>query len=195
MRSARIFGTSLALLGGYFTLKWFLRGQIADEQLFVSGGLYHWTAITILGTGWSVWLVKSKSTTQQFWGDFKMLAQPLAIYALFASLSVWSWNYVIDKERTDRRRIEAQADVDAITQSEESWNDFLSKQTDEAKQQEWRIKGRDTYHQEFSEQIDKVASPGRLFASALLMYMFAALIVSLGATMLLHHIWGIASLR
>ena len=194
MRFSRIAGTSLALLGGYFTLKWFLRGHVADEKLLVSGVLYHWTAITILGFGWSMWLIKSKSTTRQFWGDFKLLAQPLAMYAIVASMSAWSWNYIVDNDRVDLKRAALQAELEVHTHSEQSWNEFLSIQK-EAIQKEWRTKGRETYRQEVSEQIDNVNSPTRFLAIALLGYMFAALIVSLGATLLLHHIWGIASMR
>ena len=79
MRNTALAGLPLVLAAGYFAFKWLLAGPINAERLVALGGMYHWSALTLLALGWSVWMVRRNGSTQSFWGDFKQLTKPLAV--------------------------------------------------------------------------------------------------------------------
>ena len=128
MRSTPLAGLPLVLAAGYFAFKWLLAGPINAERLVALGGMYHWSALTLLTLGWSVWMVRRGGSTQSFWGDFKQLTKPLAVYAILAACSVWGWNHVVAKDATELRKALRLAQIDEHTASDEAYAAFVAEQ-------------------------------------------------------------------
>jgi glucan phosphoethanolaminetransferase (alkaline phosphatase superfamily) len=192
MRVGPLAGTSFLLIAGYLAFKWSLAGQINEERLVAFGGMYHWSALTMLAVGWSVWLVRTRAWTGSFWGDFKTLAKPLVVYALLAALSVWSWNHVFAAESTELRKALRLAQIDSVTETEAAFSEFLAQQDSENMQ---RVSDRMTYREQARDQVEWMLSGGVTLVLSMLTYLFAAVVLALCAVFLLHHIWGLSTLR
>ena len=191
MRSAPLAGLPLVLAAGYFAFKWLLAGPINAERLVALGGMYHWSALTLLALGWSVWMVRRGGSTQSFWGDFKQLTKPLAVYAILAACSVWGWNHVVAKDATELRKALRLAQIEENTASDEAYAAFVAEQG--AGIRGGIARPRDLSHPgDHPSVVD--AFWGVTFVLSLITYLFAAMLLSLCATVLLHQIWGIASL-
>lgn len=191
MRSAPLAGLPLVLAAGYFAFKWLLAGPINAERLVALGGMYHWSALTLLALGWSVWMVRRGGSTQSFWGDFKQLTKPLAVYAILAACSVWGWNHVVAKDATELRKALRLAQIEENTASDEAYAAFVAEQGAESVGE---LPDRETYRSQATTQVSWMLSGGVTFVLSLITYLFAAMLLSLCATVLLHQIWGIASL-
>ena len=191
MRNTALAGLPLVLAAGYFAFKWLLAGPINAERLVALGGMYHWSALTLLALGWSVWMVRRDGSTQSFWGDFKQLTKPLAVYAILAACSVWGWNHVVAKDATELRKALRLAQIEEHTASEEAYAAFVAEQGLESVGE---LPDRETYQTQATTQVSWMLSGGVTFVLSLITYLFAAMLLSLCATVLLHQIWGIASL-
>ena len=191
MRNTALAGLPLVLAAGYFAFKWLLAGPINAERLVALGGMYHWSALTLLALGWSVWMIRRNGSTQSFWGDFKHLTKPLAVYAILAACSVWGWNHVVAKDATELRKALRLAQIEEHTASEEAYAAFVAKQGLESVGE---LPDRETYQTQATTQVSWMLSGGVTFVLSLITYLFAAMLLSLCATVLLHQIWGIASL-
>ena len=191
MRNTALAGLPLVLAAGYFAFKWLLAGPINAERLVALGGMYHWSALTLLALGWSVWMIRRNGSTQSFWGDFKQLTKPLAVYAILAACSVWGWNHVVAKDATELRKALRLAQIEEHTASEEAYAAFVAKQGLESVGE---LPDRETYQTQATTQVSWMLSGGVTFVLSLITYLFAAMLLSLCATVLLHQIWGIASL-
>jgi len=191
MRNTALAGLPLVLAAGYFAFKWLLAGPINAERLVALGGMYHWSALTLLALGWSVWMIRRNGSTQSFWGDFKQLTKPLAVYAILAACSVWGWNHVVAKDATELRKALRLAQIEEHTASEEAYAAFVAKQGLESVGE---LPDRETYQTQATTQVSWMLSGGVTFLLSLITYLFAAMLLSLCATVLLHQIWGIASL-
>lgn len=191
MRNTALAGLPLVLAAGYFAFKWLLAGPINAERLVALGGMYHWSALTLLALGWSVWMIRRNGSTQSFWGDFKQLTKPLAVYAILAACSVWGWNHVVAKDATELRKALRLAQIEENTASEEAYAAFVAEQGLESVGE---LPDRETYQTQATTQVSWMLSGGVTFVLSLITYLFAAMLLSLCATVLLHQIWGIASL-
>lgn len=191
MRNTALAGLPLVLAAGYFAFKWLLAGPINAERLVALGGMYHWSALTLLALGWSVWMIRRNGSTQSFWGDFKQLTKPLAVYAILAACSVWGWNHVVAKDATELRKALRLAQIEEHTASEEAYAAFVAEQGLESVGE---LPDRETYQTQATTQVSWMLSGGVTFVLSLITYLFAAMLLSLSATVLLHQIWGIASL-
>ncbi len=191
MRSTTLVGLPLALAAGYFGFKWALSGLVNAERVVALGGMYHWSALTLLALGWSAWMIRKRKSTNTFWGDFKQLTQPLALYAIVASCCVWGWNHVVALEATELRKALRLAQIEEHTSSPEAYAAFVQEQGAETMAE---LPDRDTYRKQATSQVHWMLSGGVTLVLALITYLFAAVLLSLCATMLLHQIWGIATL-
>lgn len=191
MRNTALAGLPLVLAAGYFAFKWLLAGPINAERLVALGGMYHWSALTLLALGWSVRMIRRNGSTQSFWGDFKQLTKPLAVYAILAACSVWGWNHVVAKDATELRKALRLAQIEEHTASEEAYAAFVAEQGLESVGE---LPDRETYQTQATTQVSWMLSGGVTFVLSLITYLFAAMLLSLCATVLLHQIWGIASL-
>ena len=191
MRNTALASLPLVLAAGYFAFKWLLAGPINAERLVALGGMYHWSALTLLALGWSVWMIRRNGSTQSFWGDFKQLTKPLAVYAILAACSVWGWNHVVAKDATELRKALRLAQIEEYTASEEAYAAFVAEQGLESVGE---MPDRETYRTQATTQVSWMLSGGVTFVLSLITYLFAAMLLSLCATVLLHQIWGIASL-
>ena len=192
MRRTSLVGVPILLCGGYFAFKWLLASSLNAERLVALGGMYHWTAMTLLVIGSGAWLVRERQNTSSFWGDFKKLCQPLVFYALLASGSVWGWNHVVASASTALRKALRMAQIEEHTATEESYQTFLSSQ--EQGENTLHLPDRETYREQAKAQVDWMLSGGVTLVLALLTYLFASVLLALVATVLLHHIWGLPSL-
>ena len=120
-----------------------------------------------------------------------MMAKPLALYAVMAGASVWGWNHVVDLDSTELRKSLRLAQIETQTANEEAYTAFLAQQEP---QDASRFPDRQTYRDQAQAQVSWMLSGGVTFALALLTYFFAAILLSLFATVLLHQIWDIATL-
>ena len=94
------------------------------KALVALGGMYHWTAMTLLRHGMAAgWFVRERQHTGSFWGDFKQLCQPLVFYAMLGiRCSVWGWNHVVASESTALRKALRLAQIEEHTVTEEPTN-------------------------------------------------------------------------
>jgi len=136
--------------------------------------------------------VRTRAWTGSFWGDFKTLAKPLVVYALLAALSVWSWNHVFAAESTELRKALRLAQIDSVTETEAAFSEFLAQQDSENMQ---RVSDRMTYREQARDQVEWMLSGGVTLVLSMLTYLFAAVVLALCAVFLLHHIWGLSTLR
>ena len=192
MRRSSLVGIPILLCGGYFAFKWLLASSMNAERLVALGGMYHWTAMTLLIVGACVWLVRQREHTGSFWGDFKQLCQPLVLYAMLASGSVWGWNHVVASESTALRKALRVAQIEEHTATEEAYANFLASQ--DQGENALQFPDRETYREQAKAQVDWMLSGGVTLVLALLTYLFASVLLGLVATVLLHHIWGLPSL-
>ena len=88
MQRSLLVGIPFMMCGGYVAVKWMLAGSLNAERLVALGGMYHWTALTLLTVGMAMWFLRERRNTGSFWGDFKQLSQPLVLYAVLASGTV-----------------------------------------------------------------------------------------------------------
>lgn len=191
MGRAPLVGSSLALLLGYLAFKWALADAVNEERLVALGGMYHWSALTALTAGWSIWLVRQKRSTHSFAGDFKLLARPVFLYALLASGAVYVWNHGIARESTAWRKALRLAQIEEHTSSDAAFQAFVEGQPLE---QQSAFPDRETYREQATTQVEWMLSGGVTLVLSLLTYLFASLVLTLCATFLLHQIWGIATL-
>ena len=191
MRMPHMTGVALLFAAGYFAFKWVLAGSTNAERLVALGGVYHWSALTIMAIGCGMQIWRRRLSTGSFWGDFKLMAKPLALYAVMASASVWGWNHVVDHDSTELRKSLRLAQIETQTANEEAYTAFLAQQEP---QDAARFPDRQTYREQAQAQVAWMLSGGVTLALALLAYFFAAILLSLFATVLLHQIWGIATL-
>ena len=191
MRMPHMTGVVLLFAAGYFALKWALAASINAERLVALGGMYHWSALTMMATGYGMWIWRQRKSTGSFWGDFKLLAKPLALYAVLAGASVWGWNHVVDLDSTELRKSLRLAQIETQTASDEAYTAFLESQEP---QDAARFPDRVTYREQAQTQVSWMLSGGLTFALALLTYFTAAMLLSLFVTVLLHQIWGVATL-
>lgn len=192
MRNRPLIGSSLALIAGYWVLKYALVGDVNEERLVALGGMYHWSALTVLTAGWAIWLVRRSRSTLSFWGDFKLLAKPAVVYALLASASVFGWNHLLARETVELRKALRIAQIEANTASDSAFETFAEKLPLD---QQARLPERDSYREQALAQVEWMHSGGVTLVLSLLTYLFASVVLALGATLLVHHIWGVSSLR
>ena len=192
MRRSSLVGIPILLCGGYFAFKWLLANSLNAERLVALGGMYHWTAMTVLAAGTCVWLVRERQYSGSFWGDFKKLCQPLVLYAMLASGAVWGWNHVVAAESTTLRKALRVAQIEEYTATEEAYQAFLENQNQS--ENGIQLPDRETYREQARAQVDWMLSGGVTLVLALLTYLFASVLLALVATVLLHHIWGLPSL-
>lgn len=190
MHRVALLGSTLALVGGYFAFKWMTAGIVNEERLVAVGAMYHWSALVILAVGWSIWFVRTHATTKSFWGDFRMMAKPVFIYALMAAASVYLWNHVVASHSTQLRKSIRLAQIDEHTSSPEKYDAFVAAQPDD---QQSAMPDRETYREQASAQVEWMLSGGVTLVLSLLLYLFASIVLAASATLLLHHVWGIAS--
>jgi cobalamin synthase len=154
--------------------------------------MYHWSALTVLCVGWSIWLVRGKSGSGSFWGDFKTLGKPLVLYAILAAGSVWLWNHVVASESTELRKALRLAQIESNTESEAAYSAFVAAQASEGVED---FPSRETYREQAQSQVEWMLSGGVTLVLSMLTYLMAALVLAVCATVLLHQIWGLSTLR
>ena len=128
MRNTPLAGLPLVLVAGYFAFKWLLAGPINAERLVALAACITGLPWTLLALGWSVWMVHRDGSTQSFWGDFKQLTKPLAVYAILAACSVWGWNHIVAKDATELWKALRLAQIEEHTASEEAYAAFVTEQ-------------------------------------------------------------------
>lgn len=191
MTARRLAGWTAGLLVGYFLFKWGLAGHVEEERLVALGGMYHWTALVVLTGTSSVMLVHGKRSTGNAWGDFRWIVRPLMAYAVLASLAVWGWNHLVAAETTELRKALRKAQIEEHTSSEEAFSAWVQAS---GSREDLHIPDRLTYREQALNQVDWMLSGSVTFVLSLVMYMIAAWVLAGVSTLLLHHIWGIASL-
>ena len=192
MQRSLLVGIPFMMCGGYVAVKWMLAGSLNAERLVAVGGMYHWTALTLLTVGMSMWFLRERRNTGSFWGDFKQLSQPLVLYAVLASGTVWTWNHVIDAESTALRKALRIAQIEEHTANDDAYQEFVASQAQTS--ETLNLPGRTAYREQAMAQVNWMLSGGVTFVLSLLTYLFAAVMLALLATALLHHIWGLSTL-
>ena len=192
MQRSLLVGIPFMMCGGYVAVKWMLAGSLNAERLVAVGGMYHWTALTLLTVGMAMWFLRERRNTGSFWGDFKQLSQPLVLYAVLASGTVWTWNHVIDAESTALRKALRIAQIEEHTANDDAYQEFVASQAQTS--ETLNLPGRTAYREQAMAQVNWMLSGGVTFVLSLLTYLFAAVMLALLATALLHHIWGLSTL-
>lgn len=192
MQRSLLVGIPFMMCGGYVAVKWMLAGSLNAERLVALGGMYHWTALTLLTVGMAMWFLRERRNTGSFWGDFKQLSQPLVLYAVLASGTVWTWNHVIDAESTALRKALRIAQIEEHTANDDAYQEFVASQAQTS--ETLNLPGRTAYREQAMAQVNWMLSGGVTFVLSLLTYLFAAVMLALLATALLHHIWGLSTL-
>ena len=192
MQRSLLVGIPFMMCGGYVAVKWMLAGSLNAERLVAVGGMYHWTALTLLTVGMAMWFLRERRNTGSFWGDFKQLSQPLVLYAVLASGTVWTWNHVIDAESTALRKALRIAQIEEHTANDDAYQEFVASQAQTS--ETLNLLGRTAYREQAMAQVNWMLSGGVTFVLSLLTYLFAAVMLALLATALLHHIWGLSTL-
>ena len=139
-----------------------------------------------------MWFLRERRNTGSFWGDFKQLSQPLVLYAVLASGTVWTWNHVIDAESTALRKALRIAQIEEHTANDDAYQEFVASQAQTS--ETLNLLGRTAYREQAMAQVNWMLSGGVTFVLSLLTYLFAAVMLALLATALLHHIWGLSTL-
>ena len=111
---------------------------------------------------------------------------------MLASGAVWGWNHVVAAESTTLRKALRVAQIEEHTATEEAYQAFLENQNQS--ENGIQLPDRETYREQARAQVDWMLSGGVTLVLALLTYLFAAVLLALVATVLLHHIWGLPSL-
>ena len=156
------------------------------------GGLYHWSSLVLLAACWSIWLVRHKDSKGSTLGDVQQLLRPTLFHALLASLSVWTWNHAWAEETTQLRKSIRMAQINANTESDDAYASFLDAQDDHNSE---LMPDRKTYREQASAQVDWMLSGGVTLVLSLLVYVLAAFVLSVVASVVLHQIWGITTFR
>lgn len=191
MKAPALVGYPLLLIAGYFLFKWLFTGVVQEEQLVAWGGLYHWSGLTLLAIGWTVWIRRNAASSGSLVGDMKQLAKPLMLYAFMASVSVWAWNHMLAKESTALRKAIRLAQIDTLTSTSEAYAEFLAQHP--AKQRE-AFPDRLSYKAQAQAQVEWMMSGSLTLVLSLVMYMLASVVLVVVSALLLHHIWGVATL-
>ena len=188
MQQSKTLASCLALLAGYVLFKAISSEWVLAERAVALGGMYHWTALVTLVVGWSVALVRHGWSAGSWAGDVKQLLRPTFTYALLAAVAVYGWNHVWAKESTELRKSIRIAQVEEFTRSDAAFDDYLLTLP---LGQRSAMPDRETVRAQAISQVEWMMSGGVTFALSLLMYIFAAALLSAVASVLLHQIWGI----
>ena len=188
MQRSKTLASCLALLAGYVLFKAISSEWVLAERAVALGGMYHWTALVTLVVGWSVALVRHGWSAGSWAGDVKQLLRPTFTYALLAAVAVYGWNHVWAKESTELRKSIRIAQVEEFTKSDAAFDDYLLTLP---LGQRSAMPDRETVRAQAISQLEWMMSGGVTFALSLLMYIFAAALLSAVASLLLHQIWGI----
>lgn len=191
MTARRLVGWTAGLLAGYVLFKWGLAGRVEAERFVALGGMYHWTALVVLTVASSMTLVRGHHSSGKAWADFRWLVRPLMGYALLASLAVWGWNHVVAAETTELRKALRKAQIEENTSSEAAFTAWVQAS---GSLENLQIPDRLTYREQALSQVDWMLSGSVTLVLSLVMYTVAAWVLAGVSTLLLHHIWGIASL-
>ena len=122
----------------------------------------------------------------------KQLLRPTFTYALLAAVAVYGWNHVWAKESTALRKSIRIAQVEEFTKSDAAFDAYLLTLP---LGQRATMPDRKTMHTQAISQVEWMMSGGVTFALSLLMYVFAAALLTAVASLLLHQIWGIQSFQ
>ena len=188
MPRSKTLASCLALIAGYVLFKAVSSEWVLAERAVALGGMYHWTALVTLVVGWSVAMVRQGWSAGSWVGDVKQLLHPTFTYALLAAVAVYGWNHVWAKESTELRKSIRIAQVEEFTKSDAAFEDYLL--TLPLGQRD-AMPDRETVRAQAISQVEWMMSGGVTFALSLLMYIFAAALLSAVASLLLHQIWGI----
>ena len=188
MPRSKTLASCLALIAGYVLFKAVSSEWVLAERAVALGGMYHWTALVTLVVGWSVAMVRQGWSAGSWVGDVKQLLRPTFTYALLAAVAVYGWNHVWAKESTELRKSIRIAQVEEFTKSDAAFKDHLL--TLPLGQRD-AMPDRETVRAQAISQVEWMMSGGITFALSLLMYIFAAALLSAVASLLLHQIWGI----
>ena len=192
MSFRRILGSSLLLLMGYALLKGWMLEHVPYERAVAMGGLYHWSSIVLITASWSIWMVRQRASKGSTWGDVQQLLRPTLTHALLASLSVWAWNHAWAAETTLLRKSIRLAQINANTETEEAYALFLEAQKNLEPE---HMPDRQTYRDQANAQVNWMLSGGVTLVLSLLVYVLAAFVLSVVASVVLHQIWGITTFR
>lgn len=192
MSFRRMLGTSLLLLVGYALAKSWMLEHVPYERAVALGGLYHWSSLVLLAAVWPIWMVKQNGSKGSIWGDVQQLLRPTLLHALLASLSVWAWNHAWAEDTTQLRKSIRMAQINANTESDDAYASFLDAQDD---LKPGLMPDRLTYREQATAQVDWMLSGGVTLVLSLLVYVFAAFVLSVVASVVLHQIWGITTFR
>ena len=188
MQRFKTLASCLALVAGYVLFKAISSEWVLAERAVALGGMYHWTALVTLVVGWSVALVRHGWSAGSWAGDVKQLLRPTFTYALLAAVAVYGWNHVWAKESTELRKSIRIAQVEEFTKSDAAFDAYLLTLP---LGQRRAVPDRETVRAQAISQVEWMMSGGVTFALSLLMYIFAAALLSAVASLLLHQIWGI----
>ena len=188
MPHSKTLASCLALLAGYVLFKAVSSEWILAERAVALGGMYHWTALVTLVVGWSIAMVRQGWSAGSWIGDVKQLLQPTFTYALLAAVAVYGWNHLWAKESTELRKSIRIAQVEEFTKSDAAFDAYLL--TLPLGQRD-AVPDRETVRAQATSQVEWMMSGGVTFALSLLMYIFAAALLSAVASLLLHQIWRI----
>ncbi len=188
MQRSNTLASCLALIAGYVLFKAVSSEMVLAERAVALGGMYHWTALVTLVVGWSLAMVRQGWSAGSWFGDVKLLLRPTFTYALLAALAVYAWNHVWAKESTELRKSIRIAQVEEFTKSDEAFDSYLLTLP---LGQRSAMPDRETVNKQAISHVEWMMSGGVTFALSLLMYIFAAALLSALASMLLHQIWGI----
>ena len=188
MPRSKTLASCLALIAGYVLFKVVSSEWVLAERAVALGGMYHWTALVTLVVGWSVAMVRQGLSAGSWISDMKQLLQPTFTYAVLAAVAVYGWNHVWAKESTELRKSIRIAQVEEFTNSDAAFDAYLL--TLPLRQRD-AMPDRETVRAQATSQVEWMMSGGVTFALSLLMYIFAAALLSAVASLLLHQIWGI----
>ena len=192
MQRSKTLASCLALLAGYVLFKTISSEWVLAERAVALGGMYHWTALVTLVVGWSVALVRHGWSAGSWAGDVKQLLRPTFTYALLAAVAVYGWNHVWAKESTELRKSIRIAQVEEFTKSDAAFDAYLLTLP---LGQRRAMPDRETVRAQAISEVEWMMSGGVTFALSLLMYIFAAALLSAVASLLLHQIWGIRTFQ
>jgi len=188
MPRSKTLASCLALIAGYVLFKAVSSEWVLAERAVALGGMYHWTALVTLVVGWSVAMVRQGWSAGSWVGDVKQLLRPTFTYALLAAVAVYGWNHVWAKETTELRKSIRIAQVEEFTKSDAAFEDPLLTLPLGPRD---AMPDRETVRAQAISQVEWMMSGVVTFALSLLMYIFAAALLSAVASLLLHQSWGI----
>ena len=134
----------------------------------------------------------NNNTPVRFGVTSKRCPSLLVLYAMMASGAVWGWNHVVAAESTALRKALRLAQIEEHTSSNAAYQAFEQARSQAGNPPE--LPDRHAYRQQATAQVNWMLSGGVTLVLSLLTYLFAAVLLALVATVLLHHIWGLSSL-